>query len=142
MSDLLDVNLWLALVDKRHVHHSLANEYWGKSGANQFAFCRITMMGFLRVCTNPKAVENPKTIAEAWVIYQQLTTLPNIRFLAEPTTLDINFQALTAQTNFPHRLWTDAYLAAFAIASGSRLVSFDADFTRFPGLDFLHLPSL
>jgi predicted nucleic acid-binding protein len=36
-------------------------------------------------------------------------------------------------------MWTDAYLAAFAITSGSRLVSFDADFARFPGLHFLHL---
>jgi predicted nucleic acid-binding protein len=35
--------------------------------------------------------------------------------------------------------WTDAYLAAFAMASGSRLVTFDAHFHRYPGLEFLHL---
>lgn len=142
MSDLLDVNLWLALVDKRHVHHSLAHDYWSKSGGKQIAFCRITMMGFLRVCTNPRAVENPKTIAGAWAIYQEFSALPNIRFLAEPSSLDTHFQTLTTQSAFPHHLWTDAYLAAFAIASGSRLVSFDSDFARFPGLNFLHLPAL
>jgi predicted nucleic acid-binding protein len=38
-----------------------------------------------------------------------------------------------------HRMWTDSYLAAFALASKSRLVSFDGDFNRFAGLDFLHL---
>jgi predicted nucleic acid-binding protein len=37
------------------------------------------------------------------------------------------------------RNWTDAYLAAFAVSASLRLVSFDADFKKFPGLDFLHL---
>ncbi|MFY7913869.1 MAG: PIN domain-containing protein [Rubrivivax sp.] len=31
----------------------------------------------------------------------------------------------------PARLWTDAYLAALARASGLRLVTFDRDFERF-----------
>lgn len=35
--------------------------------------------------------------------------------------------------------WSDADLAAFAIAGDLRLVSFDRDFARFPGLDLLHL---
>jgi toxin-antitoxin system PIN domain toxin len=139
MMDLLDINLWLALVDKRHVHHSLAQAYWSQSGANQFAFCRITMLGFLRLTTSSKAVVTPKTNVEAWAIYQELMALPNIQFLAESATLDANFQTLTTQAALPHHLWTDAYLAAFAISSGSRLVSFDADFARFPGLSFLHL---
>jgi toxin-antitoxin system PIN domain toxin len=137
--DLLDVNLWLALVDKRHVHHPLAQEYWSQNGAIQFAFCRITMLGFLRLTTSPKAVAKPKTNAEAWAIYQELRALPNIQFLAEPAGLEIHLQSLTTQTAFPHRLWTDAYLAAFALAGGCRIASFDADFARFPGLNFLHL---
>lgn len=139
MSDLLDVNVWVALVDKRHIHHPLAKAYWSQNWANQFAFCRTTMLGFLRLSTSPKAVVNPKTNAEAWAIYQDLMALPNIQFLAEPAGLDAHFQALTTASALPHRLWTDAYLAAFAVASGSRLVSFDADFARFPGLNFLHL---
>jgi predicted nucleic acid-binding protein len=31
-------------------------------------------------------------------------------------------------------LWTDAYLAAFALSAGLRMVSFDSDFGRFAGL--------
>jgi predicted nucleic acid-binding protein len=38
------------------------------------------------------------------------------------------------------RLWTDAYLAAFARAGRMRLVSFDRHFSRFDDLD-LHLLS-
>jgi hypothetical protein len=37
----------------------------------------------------------------------------------------------------PPRLCTDAYLAALAIANGWRLVSFDRDFGRFEGLQWL-----
>jgi toxin-antitoxin system PIN domain toxin len=139
MMDLPDVNLWVALVDKRHVHHPLAQTYWSQNGSTQFAFCRITMLGFLRLATNPKAVVNPKTNVEAWSIYQAFMALPNIQLLAEPAGLDAHFQTLTAQAALPHRFWTDAYLAAFALAGGCRLVSFDADFARFPNLDFLQL---
>jgi len=34
--------------------------------------------------------------------------------------------------------WTDAYLAAFAAASGCRLVALDGDFRRYPAVAFLH----
>lgn len=139
MSDLLDVNLWVALVDKRHVHHPLAQRYWSQHGATQFAFCRVTMLGFLRIVTSAKAVSNPITHAEAWRVYRQFMALPNIRLLPEPANLEAQFQPLTAESSLPHRLWTDAYLAAFARAGGCRLVSFDADFARFPDLNFLHL---
>jgi uncharacterized protein len=139
MIDLLDINLWVALVDQRHIHHPIAQAYWAENGANPFAFCRITMLGFLRLATSPKAVLHPKSHAEAWSIYQEFMAIPQVRFLSEPPALESSFQSLTTQAAFPHRLWTDAYLAAFAIASGCRLVSFDADFARFPGLQFLHL---
>ena len=40
---------------------------------------------------------------------------------------------------FGARLWADAYLAAFAMVGTFRLVTFDRDFTRFSGLELLHL---
>ena len=41
--------------------------------------------------------------------------------------------------SLPARLCTDAHLAALAIANGWRLVSFDRDFDRFEGLEWLPL---
>ena len=101
MIDLPDVNLWVALVDQRHVHHSLAQDYWNHNGTTQFAFCRVTMMGFLRVATSPKAISHPKTHAEGWAIYQQLRALPNIQFLSEPPSLEAYFQALSTKAALP-----------------------------------------
>lgn len=142
MIDLPDVNVWLALVDKRHVHHLVASQYWQKDAAEKLAFCRVTMMGFLRLSMQARVMPNPLSAQESWTVYRQFLALPNGAFLAEPTGLDDHFYALSCANTFPQRLWTDAYLAAFAIASGCRLVSFDRDFQRFVGPNFLHLAPL
>jgi len=139
VNDLLDVNVWLALVDKRHVHHPVAARYWSDASVQNRAFCRITANGFLRLSSNAAVMQNPLSLREAWITYLQFLSLPIIRWLPEPPKLDDCFCALTCAPDFAHRLWTDAYLAAFAISSQCRLVSLDGDFKRFVGLDFLHL---
>ena len=134
-----DINVWLALVDQNHTHHASAARYWQDISKTEVAFTRVSMLGLLRLSTMPGVLSRPLSAVEAWAIYRQFLSDPNHRFLDEPATLEYHFAALTAQGALPHRLWTDAYLAAFAIASGCRLVSFDADFSRFPGLNFLRL---
>lgn len=138
--DLPDVNVWLALTDDRHVHHQAARDYWNEQRADHIAFCRVTMLALLRLVTHPQVMSGaPFTPEEAWDIYLTYRNLPIIRFVNEADDLETILSSLTSDPKFPHRLWTDAYLAAFAISSGSRLVSFDADFERFQGLDVLRL---
>lgn len=139
LTDLLDINVWLALVDKRHVQHQAASRYWETQAAETLAFCRVTALGFLRLSTHARARANPLSPQEAWAIYRQFLAIPILRFLAEPAGLDEHFQTLTCTPAFPHHLWTDAYLAAFCLAGNYRLVSFDGDFQRFTALNFLHL---
>jgi uncharacterized protein len=50
--DLPDVNVWLALLNTQHPHHSSAKHYWEHAAAQHIAFCRITMLGLLRLSTN------------------------------------------------------------------------------------------
>ena len=137
--DIPDINVWLALVDQNHTQHASAARYWQDISETEVAFTRVSMLGLLRLSTMPGVLSRTLSAAEAWAIYRQFLSGPNHRFLDEPATLEYHFAALTTQAALPHRLWTDAYLAAFAIASGCRLVSFDADFSRFPGLNFLRL---
>ena len=139
MTDLPDINVWLALVDENHVHHATANRYWNAKWNQQIAFCRVTMLGLLRLSTHPKVLSRNLTHDEAWSIYRQYLANPAVCILAEPSTTEAQFAVLSLSSALPHRLWTDAYLAAFALAAGCRLVSFDGDFKRFTGLDFLHL---
>lgn len=138
--DLPDVNVWLALTDDRHVHHLVAQQYWNERRTGEIAFCRVTMLALLRLVTSPQAMSGlPFTHDEAWDIYRTYRNLPIIRFLPEPNALETTFATLTTDSSLPHRLWTDAYLAAFAISTGTRLVSFDTDFQRFTNLDLLLL---
>ena len=139
MNDLLDVNVWLALIDQRHVHHALAARYWADPTVRSRAFCRVTANAFLRLCTYAKVVPDPLSPHEAWIAYRQFRALPIVGWLNEPPDLDDRYCALTCTPGFAHHLWTDAYLAALAQQTGYRLVSLDGDFQRFAGLDFLHL---
>lgn len=139
MNDLPDINIWLALIDKRHLHHELASSYWADPAVQSRSFCRITANGFLRLSTHAKMIPNPLSAHEAWIIYRQFLALPSIRWLPEPQKLDDSYRALSCAPGFAQHLWTDAYLAAFAMANGCRLVSLDGDFKRFSGMSFLHL---
>lgn len=142
LTDLPDINVWLALIDKRHVQHQAASHYWESQASESLAFCRVTALGLLRLSTHARVMANPLSSQEAWGIYQQFLAIPILRFLVEPAGLDEHLQALTCAPAFPHRLWTDAYLAAFCLAGNYRLVSFDGDFQRFSALNFLHLAAL
>jgi toxin-antitoxin system PIN domain toxin len=138
--DLPDVNVWLALTDDRHVHHHTARQYWNEQRADEIAFCRVTMLALLRLVTNAQVMSGHAfTNDEAWDIYRTYRNLPIIRFLPEANAVETTFATFTTNPALPHRLWTDAYLAAFAISTANRLVSFDTDFQRFTGLNLLLL---
>ena len=97
------------------------------------------MLGFLRLSTQPQVVSFTPSIRQAWILYRQYLADPHVVFLNEPPDFDAFMEKLTSAPRFVHRLWTDVYLAALAIASGCRLVSLDADFQSLDSLQFLHL---
>jgi uncharacterized protein len=138
--DLPDVNVWLAFTDSQHSFHRSARHYWEGLREEDIAFCRVTMLGLLRLATNKTVMQgNPFTAEEIWGIYLDYRSMPIVHFLNEPLDLESHLMDQTSHGAFPHRLWTDGYLAAFAIASGCRIVTFDSDFSRFDGLDVMIL---
>jgi len=138
--DLLDVNVWLALADENHRRHRRARRYWEEESAARLAFCRVTMLGFLRLATHSKVMNGqPFSAPQAWQAYHAFRVLPEVEFLSDPPTLDETLSAWAGQPDFPTNLWTDAYLAALALSTNARLVSFDSDFHRFTALQFLHI---
>lgn len=139
MTDLLDINVWLALVDENHVHHDAAQAYWQRQAADSVAFCRVSLLGFLRLATLRGVLSQPLAPRDAWAIVHRYLAEPDVCLLQEPSGIDEPFTRWTLEPDFPTSQWTDAYLAAFAQASGARMVSFDGDFDRFAGLHFLRL---
>lgn len=140
MRDLLDAAVWLALSAPDHAHYPRARRYWDDEAAGELAFCRATELGFLRQLTNPRVLGNRALDAgAAWRALQSWRALPQITWLAEPPGVDELLAPWARQLDCRSGDWTAAYLAAFAAASGSRLVAFDPVYQRFQGIDFLHL---
>ena len=139
MTDLPDVNVWLALVDENHIHHTRAVAYWQSESFPEVAFCRVTALGFLRLSTHPKVLSRSLTCDEAWNIYDRYRSEEEVAYIDDSAAIDPGFRELSCEVNFLHHLWTDAYLSALAQFKNCRIVSFDRNFERFPELVFLHL---
>jgi uncharacterized protein len=140
MPDLLDASVWLPLSAPDHVHYVRARRYWDDEAADQLAFCRVTGLALLRQLTNRKIMGGAALDATtAWLALQTWLALPQVTFLGEPAGLDELLARWAGKLDLRAGKWTDAYLAAFAAASGCRLVAFDVDFHQFRGIDFLHL---
>ena len=135
-SSLPDVNVWIAAASDRHEHHSIARQ-WFDSASAPICFCRVTQMAFLRLLTNIKVMgEDVLSPTEAIVVYHQLLADERVRFAQEPPNIEGAWLSLMGMSAASGSTWTDAYLAAFALDAGSRLISFDRGMRRWPGLAF------
>ena len=55
--------------------------------------------------------------------------------LSEPPEIEKHLRRLTQNVTYSPKVWEDAYLAAFAMASGRKLVTFDKGFRAYAGLN-------
>jgi uncharacterized protein len=140
--DLPDVNVWLALAVREHPQHAAAQAYWDETqhdmatmpntAPQKLWFCRVTALGLLRLLCQAKVVGSGALASDgAWRVYQGFRALHVIGLHPEPDCEEALQALVHTLPPLPQRLWTDAYLAAFAQAAGLRLVTFDKDFSRF-----------
>ncbi len=140
MRDLLDASVWLPLSAPDHVHYPRARRYWDEQAASELVFCRVTALALLRHLTNARILGNAALDGgAAWRALETWLAVPKITLLAEPPGLDELLAQWAVKLDLRGGHWTDAYIAAFAAASGCRLVAFDHDFHRYPGIAFLDL---
>ena len=139
-ADLPDLNVWLALAATQHPHHAQALTYWEQQASGRVLFCTVTALGLVRLLSQPKLMgASVLGSAEASDLLQTFRRQPGVAMAApEHDGWDL-FHTLLSSAELPARLQTDAYLAALVIANGWRLVSFDRDFERFKGLNWLAL---
>ena len=133
---LLDVGVWIALAFGSHPGSRAARAVFESADSTRpVAFCRATQMSFLRLLTTPtlQALYGSPGITndKAWGKSQQLLALPQVVWLAEPITLETEWKRCGSLRTISPKVWMDAYLAAFAIAGGLELVTFDRDFDKF-----------
>lgn len=132
---LPDVNLWLALAFESHVHHESARAWFESLTDDSCGFCRMTQQGFLRLATDPRAfADEAVTMAEAWALYDAFLSDPFVSFADEPPGLEALWRGYTGRRDRSPKVWNDAYLAAFARASGAVMVTFDRGLAQYEGL--------
>jgi toxin-antitoxin system PIN domain toxin len=143
MKYLCDSNVFLALAVGQHVHHSLVAKWFLELEVSDTAqFCRATQISFLRLLTQKIAPDYlPLKNAEAWEAHDRLMEDDVTGFEIEPAGVDMIWRQLSASQTPSPKVWMDAYLAAFAISGGMRLVTLDKDFRNYEpmGLDLLLL---
>jgi uncharacterized protein len=118
---LLDVNVLIALADKNHIHHALAQRWFDTPGIH-WGLCAFTETGFLRVSTNPRFGSH--TMLSATAVLDDLANLAGYSFWPVATS----WATLTAPFRpriFGHQQVTDAYLLGLTVQQGGILVTLD-----------------
>lgn len=121
---LLDVNVLIALLDPRHVHHEQAHGWFAASQALGWATCPLTQNAVLRILGQPRYPNSPGPPAVVARLMQELIRHPQHRFWPDAISL-VNHPGIRESRLLEAGHLTDAYLLALAVHHGGTLVSFD-----------------
>jgi toxin-antitoxin system PIN domain toxin len=93
-----------------------------------------SLLGFLRLVTNPRVFQRPESMSDAWGQVSAWLDAEAV-WIPQPTERHRDvFASLLAAPGMQANLVPDAHLAALAIEHGLMLCSTDGDFGRFPTL--------
>ena len=139
---LFDTSVWIAVIFTTHpLHQPARRALLEATPAIPAVFCRSTEQSFLRLASTPALLKtygaDGMTNRDALVALDALLALPQVCEREEPPGLVALWHRFAAHATVSPKVWMDAYLAAFAIMGGLRLVTLDHDFTSFAahGLD-------
>jgi len=133
---LVDVNVWLAILRPEHPHHVPARAWYRVLPPNHAGLCRFVQLSVIRLLGNKTVMGHAaKSAAAAWEVVLELMEDERVELVHEPPGLDSILPTLLRYRTPTPSLINDAYLAAFAIASGRRLATLDRGFEQFPGLE-------
>lgn len=138
MSYSVDVNLLIYASDQSSPFHARAAGFLTEcaSGSEPLHLAWSTLMGYLRIATNPRVLKSPLSLSEASANIEALLSLPHVRLLSERMDFFQVFQMATRGLNIRGKLVPDAHLAALLLQNGvTVLYSNDSDFSLFPFLE-------
>lgn len=137
---LVDANILLYAANRQAPEHEQACAWLDQqlSGTVRVGLPWPSLLAFVRLATNPLVLSQPTSVARAW---NQVEEWLSAEVAWMPTPGERHAATLATFCQAPwmtSRLVPDAHLAALAIEHGLRLCSTDADFARFPGLDWFN----
>ena len=123
MRALLDVNILIALLDGRHIHHRLATDWVEKNIDIGWASCPITQNGCIRIMSQP-GYPNPVPAAQVAARLAEATQHPSHQFWPDTFSL-LQPGSLKWNEILNSRQVTDAYLLALAVQQRGRFITLD-----------------
>jgi len=135
---LLDGTVWVAAAFEAHpAHHTAQAVLLQATPAAPALICRATQQSFLRLVSTPaifRAYQSASvTNQEALAALEAFQALPQVDLVDEPIGMEALWWRLAGLAVAAPKRWMDAYLAAFAISSSTRIVTLDQDFRQFLG---------
>jgi len=137
---LIDVNVLVYAFREAAPDHKLYLR-WLEECVNSdqsFGLTELVLSGFLRIATHPKVFNPPSPLEPALAFIDTIKRRTNCVIVAPGARHWEIFVKLCRAANAKGNLVSDAYLAAIAIESGSEWITADRDYSRFPGLRWLH----
>ena len=133
---LPDTNLLVYAYNADAPQHKRARLWLEESFSSDepLALTWATLGGFLRVCTNRRAMAKPASIGQAIEIIDQWLAHPTAHIIRPGERHWSILTAMLQAIQLGGNLVSDAHLAALALEHDCELYSTDNDFARFPGL--------
>jgi toxin-antitoxin system PIN domain toxin len=137
---LIDANVLLYAVDQTSPFHTRAKEWLERAlnGTRRIGIPWPSLWAFLRIVTNPRALEEPLRPAEAWQFVDDWLSAPTV-WIPEPAHAHAEILSrLVRELDLRAGLIPDAVLAALCIEHGISIVSADSDFARFTEITWIN----
>lgn len=137
---LLDVSTCLVGFWSGHVHHEPTKAWLESAEDDSLALCRVVHLGWLRHLTNPSVLgEDALTRSEAWDFVASVLADARFVWAEESAGTDMWLADLASHDDRSHKLWTDDYLAALALAGGYAFATLDTKVAdRHPALEVIN----
>lgn len=133
---LVDANLLLYAHNEAAPDHTVARVWLERefSQPTRVGLPWASLLGFVRLASNPAIFPSPLTPAGAWQYVVEWLTRDNVWVPGPGARHAEILGPLMSTPGMTARLVPDAHLAALALEHGLTLYSTDGDFARFPGL--------
>ena len=122
---LLDVNVLIALIDPRHVHHDRCHTWFAARGNAAWASCALTQNAVLRIVGHPRYPNSPGSPALVSAVLQDLLNHPQHQFWGEAPSL-LQLPHVDPAALLDSGQITDTYLLALAAERRGVLASLDS----------------
>ncbi len=141
---LVDANVLLYAVNEASPHH-VRSRTWldgALSGGASVGLAWMPLLAFVRISTRPGLFAHPLSTAEAMGAVDDWVAQPAARVLAPTARHASLLTELLSEVGTGGNLVSDVHLAALAIEHRAEVITFDADFARFPSVRWSRPPAV